>query len=144
MNLEAHTDYDRCNTSLVTDRMRNKGFIQANKYQFSCTLGTKQPSKSARSICKNKEYKSRLTSNKLREENETLGAMDWDIPIPEDFLEENITKFVHFAPSDCGFDGSIEALVVNWLHTLMIASKTANKNGGNPNWRQATYAPFYG
>ena len=29
--LAAHPDYVRCDTSLVTDKMRGKGFIQANK-----------------------------------------------------------------------------------------------------------------
>ena len=46
--------------------------------------------------------------------------MDWDIPIPEALPEDNLTKFIHFAPADCIFDGSIESLVVNWLHPLML------------------------
>ena len=70
--------------------------------------------------------------------------MDWQIPISEALLEENITKFVHFAPAYCDFDGSIEALVVNWIHPLMLSAKTDNTNGDNPNWIQATNGPFAG
>ena len=68
--------------------------------------------------------------------------MDWEIPIPEALLEYNITKFVHFAAADCGFDGSIEALVVNCLHPLMLADKTANPNGENLTWKQSINGPF--
>ena len=144
VNLAAHPDYARCNTILVTDRMRYKGFIQAKKYQFSCTLGTKQPPRSARLSHNNKEYKSRLTSKKLREENATLGAMDWEITSPEDLLEDNLTNFVNFDDAHCGFDGSIKYLVVNWIHHLILAAKTANTNGENPTWRQAINGPFSG
>ena len=121
--------------------MRNKGFI-LKKEHFSCTLGTKQTPGSARLIHKKKEYKSRLTSNKLREENKTLGAMDWYIPSPEALLEDNLTKFVHFDAADFYFDGSIRDLVVNWLYHLMLSSKTANTNGDNPTLRQAMNDPF--
>ena len=57
-------------------------------------------------------------------------------------LEENITKFVHFAATDFGFDGSIKALVVNWIHPLMLEAKTANTNSYNPTWRQAMNCSF--
>ena len=86
--LAAHPDYARCNTSLVTDRMRNKGFIQANKAQFVCTLGKKQPPRSARLSRKKKEYKSTLTSTKLQEASKDLGALDWEVPSADALLEK--------------------------------------------------------
>ena len=42
------------------------------------------------------------------------------------------------------FDGSIKALVFNWLHPLIISAKTANTNGDNPTWIQAMNGPFDG
>ena len=57
-------------------------------------------------------------------------------------LEDNLTKFVHFAAAGFCFDGSIEALVVNWIHPLMLASKTSNTNGDNPTWIQVMNGPF--
>ena len=54
VNLSAHPDYARCNTRLVNNRILDKGFIQANKSQFICTLGTKQPLRSAR-LSRNKK-----------------------------------------------------------------------------------------
>ena len=122
--------------------MHDKGFIQANKDQFICALETKQPPRSARLSRKKKQYKSRLNSKKLREANETLRAMDWDIPSPEALIEYNLTKVVHFADADCGFYGSIKDLFFNWIHPLMLAAKTANTNDDNPTWRQAMNGPF--
>ena len=40
VNLASHPECALCNKSLVTDRMRDNGFIQANKAQFIFTLGT--------------------------------------------------------------------------------------------------------
>ena len=108
---------------MVTDRMKRKGFINTNKAQFACTLGTKQTPISARLSRKKKEYKARLASTKLREANEKLGAVDWEVPDANALMNDDIPKFVHFAASDCGSDGTVEALVVNWLHPLMLAAK---------------------
>ena len=55
--------------------------------------------------------------------------MDWEIPVPKASLEENITNSVRFYAADCSFGGYIEALVINWLHPLMLAAKIANTNG---------------
>ena len=70
--------------------------------------------------------------------------MDLDIPSPESLLEDNITKFFHFSAVDYGYDGSIKALVFNWLHHLMLSVKTANTNGENTTWIQAINGPFDG
>ena len=59
---------------MVTDRMQSKGFVNANKAHFVCTLGTKQPPRSARLSRKKKEYKEKVASTKLREANEKLGG----------------------------------------------------------------------
>ena len=70
--------------------------------------------------------------------------MDWEIPSSEALLEDNITKFAGFASANFGFDRSIEALVINWLHPLMLVSKTAHTNGDHHTWRQAMNGPFDG
>ena len=47
-------------------------------------------------------------------------------------MESDLSRFVHFAATDCGFHGSIEALVVNWLHPLMLAAKSKGSDMDNP------------
>ena len=70
--------------------------------------------------------------------------MDWEIPRPEALLEYNLTTLVNFAAAGCGFYGSIEDLVVNWIHPFMLSAKPANTNGENTIWRQAMNVPFDG
>ena len=82
-------DYVRCCTSMVTKRMKVKGFINANKTQFACTLETKQPPRSARLSRKKKEYKATLVSTKMREANEKLGAMDWEVLDANALMNDN-------------------------------------------------------
>ena len=64
------------------------------------------------------------------------------MPSPEALMKNDLSKFVHFTAVDYGFDGSIEALVINWLHPLMLAAKASTTNIDNPNWRQAMNGPF--
>ena len=76
---------------MVTDRMKNRGFIHANKAQFVCTLGTKQPPISARLSQTRKEYRARLASVKLREVNEKLGAIDWELHDASALMSDDLT-----------------------------------------------------
>ena len=70
--------------------------------------------------------------------------MDWEVPSAAVLLEDKLTKFVHFAAANCGFDGSIEALVVNWLYPWMLAAETNSISGDTHNWKQAMNGPFAG
>ena len=71
-----------------------------------------------------------------------MGAMEWEVPTPDALMQSDLARFVHFAASDCGFDGSVESLVVNWLHPLMLAAKSKGNQADNPNWIQAMNGPF--
>ena len=62
--------------------------------------------------------------------------MDWEVPSPKALMENDLSKFVHFAASDYGFDGSIKALVINWLCPLVLAAKANSTNIDNPNRRR--------
>ena len=66
-----------------------------------------------RSNRKRDEYKARLFRKKLSEANQTLGAQEWEVPTVDALLSSDLAKFVHFAASDMGFNGSVDSLVVN-------------------------------
>ena len=140
--LDKHPDFDRCYTSLVTDRMRNTEFINNNKQRLCCTLGPKQPPRSALLARKKREYKCRLVRKKLKEANSTICSQSWEVPSAEVLLKSDLARFVHFAATDCGFDGTIESLVANWLHPLMLAAKSKRNDADNPSWIQAMNGPF--
>ena len=60
--------------------------------------------------------------------------MDREVPDVNALISNDLTKFVHFIAADCGFDGTVEALAVDWLHPLMLAAKLADTSEDNPNW----------
>jgi len=140
--LDAHPDFDCCYTHLVTDMMSHDAFMEHNKQRFACLLGPKQPPRTARLIRKKKTYKSRLVSQKLLEANATLSAIQWEVPSAEALMKSDLSRFVYFAATDCGFDGFIEALVVNWLHPLMLTATSKGNHIDNLNWMQAMNGPF--
>ena len=68
--------------------------------------------------------------------------MDWEVPSTEDLLTNDLSKFVHFAATDCSYGGSIGDTVVNWLYPLMLAAKANKTDLDNPNWNQAMNGQF--
>ena len=143
--LENHPDFIRgCTTSLVTRPMKHaKAYLKENKSQFALSLGPKQPPRRFRKHGRKRlAYQARLFRKKLQDANTTPHAMNWEVPTAEVLINSDLARFVHFAASDCGFDGSIESLTVNWLHPLMLAAKTSASAEDNPNWWQAMNGPF--
>ena len=63
--------------------------------------------RSARLSHKRKEYRARLISTKLREANEKLGALDWEVHNESALMLDGCTKYIHIAATDCGFDGTV-------------------------------------
>ena len=138
-----HPDYERCCTSLVTDRMRNEAYFKENKTQFQCTLGKQQPPPTAaRRSRKKREYKARLFRSKIDEVNQTLGSDDWAVPSIDALMKSDLAQFVHFAASECGFDSSVDSLVVNWIHPMMLAAKSRGNDSDSPDWFKAINGPF--
>ena len=140
--IEEHPNYERCSYSLVTDRMRDDDYIKEHRDQFCCTLGNKQPPRRAKHSRKQKEYKARLFRKKLREANQSFGTSYWEVSSTDALVRSDLAHFVHFAATEAGFDGSVESLVVNWLHPLMLAAKSKGNDADNPNWLQAMNGPF--
>ena len=50
-----------------------------------------------------------------------------------------------FSTLHCGFDNSIKALVVNWLHPLMLlVAKSKDNDANNQHWNQVMNGPYSG
>lgn len=142
-SLKQHPDYARMYTSLVTDKMRDANYIKNNPSKFALTLSKqRQPPSSVRLSRKKKAYKARLLKKKLQNANEHFGGMEWEVPSVDALLRSDLARFVHFAANDCGYNGTVENLVVNWLHPLMLSAKSGASKADNPNWWQAMNGPF--
>ena len=157
VDIEHHPEFERCckaslvvqdiekkKKSLVTNKMKQDGYIKRseNRQKFYCTDGTKQPPRAARLPRKKRQYKARLARKKLQEVYCTMNQMEWEVPSAERLMQSDLARFVHFAASDCGFNGTVEELAVGWLHPLMLAAKTMANQNDNPTWFQAMNGPF--
>ena len=71
--------------------------------------------------------------------------MDDDTTTVDALLKSPLARFIKLAANDCGYSGSTKELIVNWIHPLFLAAKTAaSKEDNNPNWWQAINGPFAG
>ncbi len=61
-----------------------------------------------------------------------MGSDDWAVPSADAWIKSDIAHSVHFKASNCGFDGSIESLVVSWLHFLMLGAKSYGNDDDYP------------
>lgn len=68
--------------------------------------------------------------------------MEWEVPTVAALLQNPIAKFIKFAASHVGYDGTIDRLVCEWIHPLMLQAKAAASKEDNLNWWQAMNGPF--
>ena len=53
-----------------------------------------------------------------------------------------LAKYISLAANDCGYDGTTEELIVNYVHPLFLKAKSAASREENPNWREETSGAF--
>ena len=51
-------------------------------------------------------------------------------------MDSQTSKFITLATNDCGYSGTSEDLIVNYVHPLFLKNKPAASAEDNPNWRQ--------
>ena len=64
------------------------------------------------------------------------------IPTIQELLNSPLSNFITLAANDCGYSGTAEDLIVNYVHPLFLQAKAAASKEGNPNWCQAMNGPF--
>ncbi len=67
-----------------------------------------------------------MFQNKISQAKQTFGSDNWAVPSVDALMKSDLAKFVQFAVSNCGFVGSVDSLVGNWIYPLMLA---ANNSG---------------
>ena len=63
-------------------------------------------------------------------------------PTVAELMDSPLSKFITLAANDCGYSGTTEELIVNYVHPLFLSAKSAASKEDNPNWRQAMQGPF--
>ena len=59
-----------------------------------------------------------------------------------DILKSPLSKFIHLAANECGYNGTIEELVCTWIHPMFLKARSEASQLDNPNWWQAMNGPF--
>ena len=74
----------------------------------------------------------------------TLNSMHLadSIPTITELLDSPISKFITIAANDCGYEGTTQDLIVNYVHPLFLKAKAAASQEENPNWRQSMNGQF--
>ena len=60
----------------------------------------------------------------------------------EALLRSPIARFIGFSASKIGYKGTVDDLVCNWIHPIMLQAKAAGSKEDNPNWWKAMNGPF--
>ena len=64
------------------------------------------------------------------------------IPTITELLDSPISNYITLAANDCGYSGTAEDIIVNYVHPLFLKAKAAESSEENPNWRQEMNGQF--
>ena len=53
-----------------------------------------------------------------------------------------MAEYITLVANDCGYGGTEEELIVNYVHPLFLKAKSAASREDNTNWREATTGVF--
>ena len=80
---------------------------------------------------------------KIKEGGMALNAATLDgFPSIGDVLNSPISNFISFATNYCGYTGTTNYLMINWVHPMFLKSKSAASKEYNLNCVEAMSGPF--
>ena len=80
------------------------------------------------------KYRQRL-KQWMDESDRMLNAMELqdDVPTVQELLDSPLFPFISFATNSCGYKGTTQELIVNWVHPLFLKAKAEASKADNPN-----------
>ncbi len=57
-------------------------------------------------------------------------------PTIAELLASSLAEFITLAGIDCGYSGTTEELIVNYVHPLILKAKVTSSKEDNPNWHE--------
>ncbi len=117
-----------------------------NRDIFTLTLGSRLVPARAVVLSKKrkrlnyKQYRRQLREN--GDESLAMMTMTDGIPTVSDLMDSPLAKYITLAANDCGYSGTAEELIVNYVHPLFLKAHTAASKEDNPTWKQATRGKF--
>jgi hypothetical protein len=121
---------------------RLKALGKLNRDMFSLTFITKQIPPGAHTMSKKKK---RLKYKQYRRSLQSSGdralqmmLLEDSLPSIADLINSPLSKYITLATNDCGYDGTAEDLIVQYVHPLFLRAHSAASKENNPGWHEAT------
>lgn len=109
--------------------------------QYAVSLGPKDPSPMARRLAR-KRLTNRQRRRRLRQYGDLLlFTLSDQVPSVEELMQSPLSRFIHLAANDCGYNGSKRELICEVVHPLFLRAKAAASKADNPSWREAMSSP---
>ena len=109
---------------------------------FTLTLGSWQIPPRALILSKKKtRLKFKQYRHRLKENGGLLLLMllmTDGIPTVAELMDSPLAKYITLAANDCGFSGTAEELIVNYVNPLFLKAHSDASKLNNPSWKDAT------
>jgi hypothetical protein len=113
-----------------------------NQDVFTLTLGSWEiPPRALILSKKKKQLKFKQYHHRLKENGDlslSMLSMTDGIPTVAELLDSPLAKYITLAANDCGYSGTVEELIVNYVHPLFLKAHSAASKLDNPSWKEAT------
>ncbi len=117
-----------------------------NQDVFTLTLGGWQiPPRALILSKKKKRIKFKQYCHRLKENGDLLVSMlsmTDGIPTVAKLMDSPLAKYIPLAANECGYSGTVEELIVNYVHPLFLNAHSAASKLDNPSWKEATQGKF--
>ncbi len=117
-----------------------------NRDVFTLTLGSWQIPPHALILSKKKkQLKFKQYHHRLKENGDlpsSMLSMNDGIPTVAELMDNSLAKYITLAANDCGYSGSAEELIVDYVHPLFLKAHSAASKLDNPSWKEATQCKF--
>ncbi len=117
---------------------RMKAMGKLNQEMFALTLGSKQIPPYANTMSKKKnalKYQQYIRSLQFRGDQALqLMSIEDSLPSISDLINSPLSKYITLAENDCGYDGTAEELIVQYVHPLFLRAHSAASKEDNPDW----------
>jgi hypothetical protein len=123
-----------------------KAMGKLNREMFALTLGSKQIPPYANTMSKKKktlkyqQYRRSLHSRGDRALQ--LMLIEDSLPSISDLINSPLSKYNILAANDCGYDGTADELIVQYVHPLFLRAHSAASKEDNPGWQEAMWGKF--
>ena len=134
-----HVNFADVSTSEIADipsRIRSR---------HVCSMSASMPPKASRQARDKTRSRRQAAVQRQTEGDRLLTAVEeLDSPTPSisKIMSSPLAKFVSLAARDSGYDGSVEHLLLEYVHPLFLKAKAAASAADNPNWNQAMNSEF--